>query len=157
MSEHTPVDADSPSLPFCRDSLVGTWTLVSWVQHRGQTNIEPMGSNPIGSLIYTGDGFVSVSIMRRDRARMLTGDFVTAEAAEMATAFSGYLGYFGHYELKGRDIYHHILSASYPNWVGDSQCRTPIFDGETLALEAAPRVVDGIAVSASLNWRKSGR
>ncbi|RYE48525.1 MAG: lipocalin-like domain-containing protein [Hyphomicrobiales bacterium] len=156
MSAQTNFEANSPLRPLSRELLVGTWTLVSWVQRRGEVEIEPMGSAPVGSIIYTEDGFVSVSIMRRDRPRMLTGDFVTADAAEKVTAFSGYLGYFGRYELQEQDVLHHISSASYPNWIGDSQRRTPRLDGNVLVLQAAPRIVDGVAVSASLVWRKSG-
>ncbi len=156
MSAHSTGEASSTLPPLSREALVGTWTLVSWIQRRGELEIEPMGSAPVGAIVYTQDGFVSVSIMRRDRPRMVTGDFVTADAAEKVTAFNGYLGYFGRYEVQGEDVLHHISSASYPNWVGDSQRRTPRLDGNVLILQAAPRIVDGIAVSANLVWRKSG-
>ena len=138
-----------------REDLIGTWTLISWTQHRGDAALLPMGEAPVGAIIYTDDGFVAVSIMRCDRPHMTTGDFVTANAAEKAAAFEGFLSYFGRYELQGEDVVHRITSASYPNWVGDSQVRTPSLEGDILKLQAAPRMVAGVAVSASLVWRKN--
>ncbi len=158
MSTKTFEEGGSPvgkARPPRADELVGTWTLVSWTQRRGDVVGEPMGRAPVGALVYTADGSVAVSIMRRDRPRMVSGDFVSADAAEKAAAFESYLGYFGRYEMQGADVVHHISSASFPNWVGDSQRRTPRLEDGLLSLEAAPRVVGGITVTATLVWRKS--
>jgi hypothetical protein len=155
MSTHRTDQTNGAAPPLSPADLIGTWTLVSWIQRRGDLDIEPMGSAPVGAIVYTADGHVSVSIMRRDRPRMVSGDFVSADAAEKVIAFNGYLGYFGRYELQGGDVVHRISSASFPNWVGESQRRTPRLEGDLLSLQAAPRIVDGVAVSASLVWRKS--
>lgn len=136
------------------EDLLGVWTIVSWKQRRGDDVVLPMGDAPIGSIVYTPDGHVSVSIMRSGRAPMRSGDFVTASAAEKAVAFEGYLGYAGRYELRGEEIVHRIASASYPNWVGDAQVRRPSLSNGLLTLQSAVRVVDGIPVSATLEWRR---
>jgi len=136
-----------------REQLIGTWDMVSWTQRRGDEELAPMGESPIGTIIYTDDGAVSVNIMRRGRAPMASGDFVTADDNEKAAAFGGYLGYSGTFELEGQDVVHDIACASYPNWVGQRQVRRPSFNGSTLTLEAAARVVNGVLVTATLVWR----
>ncbi len=136
------------------EDLLGVWTLVSWTQRRGEAILLPMGEAPVGSIVYTADGHVSVSIMRSGRPPMRSGDFVTASAAEKAAAFEGYLGYAGRYELRGDEIVHHIATASYPNWVGDAQVRRPSLSNGLLTLQSAVRIVDGIPVSATLQWKR---
>lgn len=135
--------------------LVGVWSLVSWRQFRGDQVVLPMGESPLGRLIYTSDGWLSVNIMRRERPHMVTGDFVDGSIAEKATAFEGYLGYTGRYEVRGEEIVHRIDCASYPNWVGDAQVRLPALRDGLLCLQAAVRMVNGVPVSATLEWRKS--
>ena len=137
-----------------RHELVGTWQMVSWTQRRGLEEILPMGEAPVGSIIYTEDGFISVNIMRRQRAQMLSGDFVTASEQEKAVAFGDYLGYAGTFELDGEDVVHHINCASFPNWVGQRQTRRPRLEGGILTLDAAARIVSGVSVTATLVWRR---
>lgn len=150
------MSAPSPQAasPLRREDLLGVWSLVSWTQRRGDVVVLPMGDAPVGSIVYTPDGYVSVSIMRSGRAPMQSGDFVTASAAEKAAAFEGYLGYAGRYELRGEEIVHRIATASYPNWVGDAQVRRPSLADGVLTLQSAVRFVDGVAVSATLEWRR---
>ncbi|MBC5763011.1 lipocalin-like domain-containing protein [Ramlibacter albus] len=130
------------------------WSLVSWRQFRGEQVVLPMGDRPVGRLIYTADGWLSVNIMRGERPRMTTGDFVTASASEKVAAFEGYMGYSGRYELRDDEVIHQIDCASYPNWVGDAQVRRPTVGSGLLVLEAAVRMVQGVPVSATLEWRK---
>lgn len=137
-----------------RSDLIGTWEMVSWVQRRGEEQILPMGESPVGVLVYTDDGMMSVNIMRRDRPLMQTGDFVTGSTAEKAEAFGSYLGYCGTFELEGSDVAHQITCASYPNWVGQRQMRSPRMVDGLLVLEAAPRIVNSVSVTATLTWRR---
>ncbi|MDB5839434.1 MAG: hypothetical protein JWQ23_1386 [Herminiimonas sp.] len=137
-----------------KSDVIGAWALVSWEQKRGEVTGYPMGESPVGSIVYTDDGLLSVNIMRRDRPQMVTGDFVTATAAEKALAFEGYLSYFGRYEVMEDRIVHRILACSYPNWAGQEQFRFPAWDGDLLILNAPERDVNGTKVSASITWRR---
>lgn len=137
-----------------KSMLVGTWGLLSWTQNRGDEKVFPMGSDPVGTIIYTEDGFVSVNIMRRLRENLKTGDFVSASIEEKAAAFGTYLGYSGDYELTGEEVVHRITCASYPNWVGESQVRRPLLEGDVLTLDAAARIVNGVSITARLVWRR---
>jgi len=137
------------------DDLVGTWQLLSWTQRRGKKEILPMGEAPVGLVVYSGDGFMSVNIMRRGREHMTSGDFVSASGEEKAGAFGSYLGYAGTYELREDCIVHRVACASYPNWVGEDQVRYPRLERDTLTLEAAARVVNGVSIAATLVWRRA--
>lgn len=116
-----------------------------------------MGEAPVGSITYSEDGCVAVNIMRTGRAPMVTGDFVTASDDEKAAAFGSYLGYSGIFELQDGNVVHEIRCASYPNWVGQRQIRSPRLDGDRLTLEAAARIVDGVSVTATLVWKRNRR
>lgn len=140
--------------PIRRADLIGLWRMVSWVQHRGSEEVLPMGAAPVGFLLYTEGGIMSVHVMRRDRPAMTTGDFVTGSEAEKAVAFSSYLGYTGTFDVQDGVITHNIQCCSFPNWTGQAQMRTPRWDGEFLVFEAAPRLVDSVSVTASLTWKK---
>lgn len=134
--------------------IVGVWSMLAWRQQRGREQLLPMGESPVGFIVYTAEGFVSVNIMRSARPLMLTGDFVNASDEEKALAFSGYLGYCGRYEVMEDRVCHHIEAASYPNWVGERQIRRLSWDGEILRLQAQPRTVNGVLVSATIDWKR---
>lgn len=130
--------------------------MLAWRQQRGNEQLLPMGESPVGFIVYTADGFMSVNIMRSARPQMLTGDFVNASDEEKALAFTGYLGYCGRYEVMQDKVYHDIEAASYPNWVGERQVRHLSWDGEILRLQAQPRNVNGVQVSATIDWKRLG-
>jgi len=134
--------------------IVGVWSMIAWRQHRGDQTVLPLGDLPVGFIVYTRDGFVSVNIMRRGRPQMMTGDFVSASDEEKAVAFAGYMGYCGRYELTGDMVVHHIQAASYPNWIGDRQQRRISWDGQILRLSTSPRDVNGVKVTAVIEWKR---
>ncbi|MBV1866728.1 MAG: lipocalin-like domain-containing protein [Marinosulfonomonas sp.] len=136
------------------EDIVGLWNLVSWVQHRGPEDNFPMGEDPIGRFIYTPEGQMAAHIMRRDRPVMTTGDFVTGSTEEKAASFGSFMGYCGDYEIDGDTVYHDVKVSSYPNWTGQKQSRTATLKNGLLVLSAAPRIVNGVSVTADLTWRR---
>ncbi|MBC7285445.1 lipocalin-like domain-containing protein [Hoeflea sp.] len=137
-----------------RSDIVGLWHMVSWVQHRGPVDHLPMGETPEGRLLYTPEGLMSAHLMRPDRPVMTTGDFVTGSDEECAAALRSYMGYCGEYEIHGYEIHHIVAIASYPNWTGQRQVRRVTLDGDRLVLSAAPRMVNGVSVTATLTWKR---
>ena len=53
--------------------------------------------------------------------------------AEVRDAFDGYLAYFGTYAVdeSTRTVTHHVVGASFPNWVGANLARRCAFDERT--------------------------
>ncbi|QIK42207.1 lipocalin-like domain-containing protein [Pontivivens nitratireducens] len=137
-----------------QSDILGLWNLVSWIQHRGPDDHLPMGETPTGCLIYTADGQMSAQLMRRDRPEMTTGDFVTGSDEECAAAMRSYLAYCGTYEIHGDEVHHIVRMASYPNWTGQRQVRRVTFEDGRIVLSAAPRVVNGVSITATLTWER---
>src|SRR5512143_4053434 len=109
-----------------QQQFLGTWKLVSAVFRRPDgTAIQYLGDNPMGMLIYTLDGHMSVHLVRRDRPRFATEDRMGGTPEQVRAAFIGYQGYFGTYTVNEAEgsVTHHIEAGSFPNWVGAEQKR----------------------------------
>ena len=69
------------------DALVGAWRLVSWENQADDGRVtHPMGTDAIGSLLYTADGRFSVTISRPGRAGFAAGDLLSGTTEEQAWA-----------------------------------------------------------------------
>jgi len=135
--------------------LIGTWKLQS-LQSRtadGETTY-PWGEEPVGYIMYSADGFVSVIIMEPERPRFSSGDLRGAPQ-EMALAYQSCLAYCGRYEVRGDSMTHHILACTFPNWVGVDQHRILKLDDDTLVLSTPPILIDGVERTSVLVWRRA--
>jgi hypothetical protein len=136
-----------------RDWLLGTWELVSYESFEpdGRTR-RPFG-DAIGRITYDAAGNMTGQVMRPGRA---TVDPRGGGLDRLRAAYTGYIAYFGNYELSadGGTIVHHVAGALNPAMVGGDQHRRVRFEGEDLVLEAAVQKPDGIARHV-LRWRKS--
>ena len=53
-----------------KEQLVGTWTVVSWEQKKGDgTKLQQFGANPTGIAFFDAGGRYIITVMRSDRAR----------------------------------------------------------------------------------------
>jgi Lipocalin-like domain len=73
-------------------NFVGTWKLMSWrnVDSAGQTSY-PLGEHPIGILMYGADGQMCGQMMRPDRPRFVSADWLRGTPAEIKAAFEGFV------------------------------------------------------------------
>jgi Lipocalin-like domain len=101
------------------EQVVGTWTLVSAVIERNGQNIEPFGSNPLGYMMLTGDGYFSVNFVRADRPLFASNNRDAGTPQEYKAAVQGNISAFGRYK---RDpdgtVTFEIVGSSFPNWTG---------------------------------------
>jgi hypothetical protein len=77
--------------------------------------------------------------------------------AEVRDAFDGYLAYFGTYAVdeSTRTVTHHLVGASFPNWVGVNLARRYAFDESgRLRLATPPIKVGGRALEYVLLWER---
>jgi hypothetical protein len=113
----------------------------------------PMGTDALGSLLYTADGRFSVTISRRGRAGFAAGDLLggtteekpgswgamwptRAATASMATASST------------------TGTVAVPNWVGTDQQRSVELSGDRLTLSASPLLLAGTQQVPRLVWER---
>ena len=103
--------------------LAGSWALVEWTV--GDSH--PLGPDAVGRLIY-GDGFMAAFLARSD-------------------GWSDALAYSGTWELRGREVVHHVSLATRGSFVGRELVRTVSWDGDDLVLTTPPPV-------NVLRWRR---
>jgi hypothetical protein len=131
-----------------RRQLAGEWTLVKYEVFTENGTTRP-GNYDIGRINY-GDHEMSAHLMRSGRAK----EAATPEAAR-ASAFQGYLGYFGPYTIDAqtKTVVHHVVGSSLPNWIGSEQVRHYAFssDGRQLMLS----LKSGDRITQTLTWERT--
>ena len=143
---------DPAARPF-----VGTWRLeaIRDVLPGGRVEDSPdFASDPVGLLLYTESGHVSVQFMRRVRAAWRREDDPTD--AERADAARGYGAYAGRFEVdeKAGTVLHHVEIALIPNRVGRTLTRFFSFDQDRLTLRPPRLSRSGVEVERALVWRR---
>jgi hypothetical protein len=141
-----------------REKFIGAWKLVSAEYRRKDGGvIEYLGEKPLGMLVYTADGHMSVHLERRDRPMFATDDRLGGTPEEIRAAFQGYLGYYGTFavdEAQGT-VTHHLEACSFPNWNGVDQKRFYQLAGDHLMLRTPPLLIKGEQVEGHLVWRRA--
>jgi hypothetical protein len=138
--------------------LIGTWSLVSW-ENRSVVDggvSYPLGKDAVGYIMYGQDGYMSVAIMRPDRAEFAAGDLLSGSAQERAHAADTYVSYCGRYEFRGDTVVHRVELSLFPNWVGVEQERIVEVAGNRLTLSTRPILLGGAQRTAHLIWEAVG-
>jgi len=137
-----------------QNPFIGTWRLLSYEVRRADGEIRyPWGQDPVGFLIYSEDGYMSVAMMSANRTRFVDKDVKRGTTEEKAAAVDTYVSYSGRYEVQGDMVIHHVEVCLFPNWVGNDQKRTYKFDDNRLIL-STPLPGGDIQRSAHLVWER---
>ena len=124
------------------DWLIGVWKLDSFTatDEDGET-IDVMGRGATGFICYSGDGWVSVQIVKPDRLRYDIPDVEGGTTEQTLSAARGLFAYAGRYTVDEDNavVYHHLEFSLIPNWVGSTQKRYITKESESaLVLSADP-------------------
>jgi len=142
------------------EQFYGTWELVSWKieQANGELIDSPWGPDPLGWIMYHPGGYMSVALMRPDRAKFASNNLLEATAEEVRVGFEGYIGYCGFYEVneQERSVIHRLQLGWFPNLVGTEQKRYFEFTGDRLTLKTPPMTMVGEAKIHHLIWERFG-
>ena len=104
--------------------LIGAWRLVAYEGHTGgQRALPAWGKDAAGYIMYTHDGYMSVSMMAAGRMNFEGGDMFAGTDEEKIAAAGSYVSYCGKYEYLGDRVIHKIEAAFFPNRVGTEQTR----------------------------------
>lgn len=134
-------------------SLCGTWHLLSCVAlDRNGQETHGYGQHPIGHLVYTADGWVSVAIMR-DPSN-LPADPPAADNTVQGVKSGQLIAYIGTYRIEGNNVMHDIKSCTIESWVGDTQERRFSLENTILTLSIDAILVDQTVQSARLTWKR---
>jgi 3-hydroxybutyryl-CoA dehydrogenase len=140
-----------------RDTLIGTWELVSYhARAAGSEALHfPMGENAYGKLIYSSDGNMSVALVRPERAPFVGTDPLAGTTEERARAYSEYFSYVGTFRCGKGLVYHDVEHCSFPNWSGISLMRlTSLTNQGHLVLSTLPVEVMGSVAVQELVWKR---
>jgi hypothetical protein len=132
-----------------KDSIVGTWELVSLkdMTDKGEIVKGPIGKKPKGFIMYTADGRMMSIYTDGGRKQLSVPDRVSAPAEERAEAFATLLAYAGSYTFVGNKVVHHVEVASFQNYVNTDLVRFAKVQGGYLTLRTPPFLKGGLQVS----------
>jgi len=141
------------------ETFTGSWRLVSSEFRRSDGEvIYPLGENAVGILMYDDRGYMSVHLMRPDRPAFASKDHLKGTPAEIKSAFEGYIGYYGTYEINEKEgiVTHYLEGSSFPNWVGKALPRFYKFSGSRLTLSTPSMTMGNQRVVGALVWERAG-
>jgi hypothetical protein len=116
----------------------------------------PMGTDPVGRLIYDARGGMFIEIMRKERPRSRAAIPPQVTPEEAKSAFDGYIAYFGTYTLDetAHTVTHRVEASLFPNWVGTEQKRTYSITDEGLRLTDNVKLPDGTGLAVETLWKR---
>jgi hypothetical protein len=119
-----------------KDQLVGTWMVVSnYTDREDGSKFDTFGPNPMGIVMFDGDGRLSLQEMRSDLPKFASNSRQEGTAEENQAIVQGSICYFGTYTLDeaAKTLTFHIEGCSFPNWTGTDQKRSFTLRGDELA------------------------
>jgi len=124
-----------------KEQLVGTWTLLSWEQKKGDgTKLERYGATPKGVAFFDDGGRYIITVMRSDRTNYASNALWLGTPDENKETADGTITYFGTYSMSEADssIAIHVEGSSFPNWNATNQKRFVAIAGQQLTLTVRP-------------------
>ncbi len=133
-----------------RERLAGCWRLVSYnvTPVEGGEAERPLGDHPLGTILYTPDGYMSAQLARQ-------GPYDHDD--QQPDAY--YIAYSGPYDVdeQARTVTHQVQVSVIPGWLGTTQLRQVQFpEPGTLVLStsehSSPR--DGVMTTTTISWSR---
>jgi hypothetical protein len=109
-----------------KDQIVGTWDfVVAEVTAPDGKKSFPFGETPKGILIFTADGRFAQIHVAGDVPKIASNNRLTGTPEEYAEIMRRSLSVFGTYTVDeaSKTVTYNIVSASFPNWQGETQTR----------------------------------
>jgi hypothetical protein len=111
----------------------------------GETD-RPLGNNPLGTILYTPDGYMSAQLARPG----------PDEDDQEPDGY--YIAYSGPYDVdeQTRTVTHQVQVSVIPSWLGTNQIRQVQFrEPGTLVLSTSePRPRDGVMTTTTISWSR---
>jgi lipocalin-like protein len=126
--------------PSLKEQLVGTWTLISWEQRKGDgAKLERYGATPKGIAFFDGERYI-ITVMQSDRKNYASNALWQGTPDENKETADGTITYFGTYSTSEADssIAIHVEGSSFPNWNTTNQKRFVSIAGQQLTLTVRP-------------------
>src|SRR5713226_381167 len=118
--------AAAQSANSLKDQIVGSWNfVVAEVTSPDGKKSFPFGETPKGILIFTADGRFAQIHVAGDVPKIASNNRLTGTPEEYAGIMRRSLSVFGTYTIDeaNKTVTYNIVSASFPNWEGETQTR----------------------------------
>lgn len=137
--------------------VVGIWKFLSLeYQDDDGTVIYPFGKDVAGLAMIDARRYFSLHLMDIKRPSFKVPDPRGGTAEEVKTAFEGYIGYYGTFDLdetKGVIIFH-VKGAWLPNWIDGDQIRYYTLNGNRMTISTAAVLFGGKKRVGKLIWER---
>lgn len=150
-----PSGATRAQQPAGSQVLVGTWTLISETVSRGGQTVEPLGSDPLGSMVLDRTGHFVMIISRRGLPNFAAKRRDAGTPDENKEVLAGLLAFFGKYTISEPDnvLSIRVEASTFPNWVGTDQKRYFTLSGDEMTWTNCTPAVSG--ETAKLVWKRT--
>ena len=118
-----------------RQTLLGSWRLISNRFDVDSTVFKPLGDDPQGYLVYTPDGHVIVQMATRAERDWRGPEVLELPGTQLMAAL-GFFAYCGTVEVRDGQAVHRVEFGILPSWSGRVEPRSVTLDGERLILFA---------------------
>ena len=126
------------------DIFCGVWSLSDWnVTKPDGKSTKPYGGNVEGFLLYHPEGWVSATLLEKDRPKLSDDRLQIAELRKKLKdkvnfsmdkiqmnhlesyflAFTGYISYSGTFEADESSVHHHLKASHLPQWINTTLSR----------------------------------
>ena len=120
--------------PVVQGHVVGTWMLVSETAHQGDKTTEPLGPNPLGSVMFDRGGRFMLLIARPGLPKFTANKRDAGTPEENKAVLAGLLAFIGTYSVSEADhvLTLHVEASTFPNWIGADQKRSFTLAGDEM-------------------------
>ncbi len=120
--------------PAVQGGVVGTWMLVSETAHQGDKTTEPLGPNPLGSIMFDRGGRFMLLIARPGLPKFAANKRDAGTPEENKAVLAGLLAFIGTYSVSEADhvLTLHVEASTFPNWIGADQKRSFTLAGDEM-------------------------
>jgi len=134
--------------------FIGVWKLTSWESRNDDKVTYRWGKDVMGYLIYHEDGHMAVSIMKSGRTPFDAKSPLDASDVEKQSIADTFIAYSGTFSVKENQVFHHVLTSSFPNWIGSDQKRWFEFKDNQLMLSTDPGLISENQQTEHLIWER---
>ena len=137
-----------------QSDLIGTWKLLSFfMKDQNGEKIFPYGETPMGYLIYTSEGIVSVHIMSSNRPSCGTQQYQSGTDLEKIESAENYGGYIGTYELQDDHVIHTAELCGFTRLINSPERKDISLNGDQLTISYKDSSF-GEELDGELIWKK---
>jgi hypothetical protein len=142
--------ASAQSSADVQKRLVGNYRLVNFV-NIDEKGVERAASYEAGRIMYDAHGQMAAQLSRSGRAKLSP----MPSEAERATAYTGFLAYYGRYTIDAANgrVTHHVEGSTNPNWPGTDLVRYYAFSPDDSRLMLSLKNAEG-RITGTLTWER---